>query len=82
MRLSSLRRIHEYADLGLERLTHRLERQLVGSREAEVGFVSGGVDRDLSRLDSPEWGWLRSFGIPGRLLTSIRRQVFSQHERR
>ena len=59
-RLSTLRGIDEDADLGLEGLNHWLEGQLVGRREAVVGFVGCGVDRHVSRFDSLKPGRLRS----------------------
>ena len=43
---SAFRRIDEDADLGLERLTHVLEGQGLGLREAVGCFVGGGVDGD------------------------------------
>src|SRR5206468_9372697 len=50
-RLCSLGRIDEDAELRLERLAHRLERQLGRGREPVVGVVGRGVDRHLSRLN-------------------------------
>ena len=51
-RLRSLRGVHEDADLRLERLAHRLERQLGRGRQPVVGVGGGGVDRHLPRCDS------------------------------
>src|SRR5437764_5243303 len=79
-RLRSFGRIDEDADLGLQRLTHPLERQSVGSGEAVIRVVGGGVDRDLSSLHRTNIG--RLWVLSRQLISRQRKPGFSQRKRR
>ena len=80
-RLLSFRRIDEDTDLGLERLTHSLERERVGRGEAVGGFVGSRVDGDRSTLDGAiKIGWRGRISCV--IVYGQRRSILTHHQRR